>query len=101
MPNPARFYEAEGEQPKKLLRKYERQLSAFLVWFWTYRNPLCPSNRCLCGKCEKIGRKFSCAEPVLENLRRYRDEVVKSNPHVRIVSVTADPLGSEVGMRHE
>lgn len=97
----ARIYEAEGEQTKKLLRKYERKLSAFLIWFWTYRNKLCLPNKCFCGKCEKIGRKFSCPDPVVEHLRAYRDEVIALNPHIKIVSVTAEPLGSEVGQRHE
>jgi hypothetical protein len=97
----ARYYEAEGERPKKLLEKYARKLNAFIVWFWTYRNYLCLANKCFCGRCAKIGRKFSCADPVLENLQRFKKEVVAANAHIRIVSVTAEKLGSEFGLSHD
>lgn len=113
--NNARFYEAEGEQSKKLARKYERKLTAFTVWFWFKK--YCPTSTCVCGKCVKLGRRFSCGEPILDNLRKYRDEVLAANPQFirehfdqktmkifrtsEIVAVTADRLGSEVGQRHE
>lgn len=111
----ARFYEAEGEQSKKLAKKHERKLTAFIVWFWMKK--YCMTSTCECGRCVKIGRRFSCAEPIFENLRKYRNEVLAANPQFirehfdpktmktfrtsEIVAVTADRLGSEVGQRHE